>query len=65
MELTAAMPTTFGRDFSRKSNKAQALAYYRKVIDANNPKFLENALIYTADSGIRKRRLPHSARRLL
>ena len=35
---------------AEKGNKAQALTYYRKVIDANNPKFLENALIYTANS---------------
>ena len=35
---------------AEKGNKTQALEYYRKVIDANNPKFLENALVYTADS---------------
>jgi len=33
-----------------KGNKTQALPYFRKVIDANNAKFLDNALLYASQS---------------
>lgn len=32
-----------------RGNKAQAKAYYRKVINANNPKYTDNALLYVSN----------------
>ena len=34
----------------RKNNKQQALSHFRRVIDAGNIKFLDNALIYTSQT---------------
>lgn len=33
-----------------KGNKQQAISYFRRVIDANSPKFLDHALLYTAQN---------------
>lgn len=33
-----------------KGDKQQAQTHFRRVIDASSPKFLENALVYTADA---------------